>query len=153
MGIRCLGAVSIESDKFAEWVAEELCKANQEENPSKPALPTMYLKLGTKRYVPIMDNHEIDNSKDACENALERSRQKPQPVGEVDKGLSSYASDLYVKCVKETMLNRLWLYHGKIYELDRNDFNQEKVHLLILEFLDKEEKKFETLRRVFKGEV
>ena len=48
-------------------------------------------------------------------------------------------------------MNRLWLYDGKLYQLTRNDYNQKQIHLLILDFLDKEKRKFQNLEKKFKN--
>ena len=44
---------------------------------------------------------------------------------------------------------RLWLYEGKIYETDRNDYDKQQAKLLILEFLDKERRKFQGLEQKY----
>ncbi len=99
-----------------------------------------------KPYVPLTHEGEVDQSENRCEITLERSKEKPQQVGEVAK-LRTASTALSISF---EMMNRLWLYDGKLYQSTRNDYSQEQVHLLILDLLDKEKTKFKDLEEKFK---
>jgi len=145
MGIKCLGAITIEPPGFTDLVLV-LRDVNDEEEQKRIISTMGYFKLGKKRYFPLTHEGEVDQSENRCEITLERSKEKPQQVGEVAK-LRTASTAL---SISSEMMNRLWLYDGKLYQSTRNDYSQEQVHLLILDFLDKEEKKFKELKEKFK---
>jgi hypothetical protein len=154
MGVKCLGQVKVEPANLAMLIAE-LKRLKDEAEPesiigdkdeAERVVSIMkYLGLDKKRYVPLNAKGETDNSENRCESALERARKKPQKVGEVVEHTAGAPPSL-----NNAMVNRLWLYDGKLYQTTRNDYSEEQVHLLILDFLDREEKKFNTLTRRFK---
>lgn len=146
MEIRCLGEVKSEPARYEELIIELKELANNEKQREKLSSILTYLHLGEKRYVPLTDNGEIDHSENRCRDALERSKETPQLVGEVVESRTA-SMDL---SISPAMMNRLWLYDGKLYQSTRNDYNQEQVHLLILDFLDKEKRKFKELEEKFK---
>lgn len=145
MEVKCLGEVIIEPASLAELIMA-LRGVADEEGKDKLTSAMTYFRLGEKQYVPLTDDGKIDHSENRCKTSLERSRGKPQPVGEVAE-FRHFRADL---SIKSSMVNRLWLYDGKIYQSNRNDYNQEQVHLLILDFLDREKKRFKDLEQKFK---
>ena len=104
-----------------------------------------YIQLRNKRYIPLTYDGEIDQSENRCEVTLERSKKEPQPVGDVAE-FRTASTDL---SINPDMTNCLWLYDGKLYKSTRNDYSQKQIHLLILDFLDKEKKKFQNLQEKF----
>jgi len=145
MGVKCIGQVTIEPAGFAELIMA-LKDLEDEEEKNRVISVMEYFQLGKNVYVPVTGEGKIDQSENRCKITLERSTEKPQPVGEVVK-FRTASTDL---SISSAMLNRLWLYDGKLYQSSRNDYSQEQVHLLILDFLDKEEKKFKDLEEKFK---
>ena len=145
MGIKCLGAITIEPPGFTDLVLV-LRDVNDEEEQKRIISTMGYFKLGKKPYVPLTREGEVDQSENRCEITLERSKEKPQQVGEVAK-LRTASTAL---SISSEMMNRLWLYDGKLYQSSRNDYSQEQVHLLILDLLDKEKTKFKELEEKFK---
>ena len=133
MGVKCLGAVTIEPAGWTDIVII-MREITDVEEQKKRISATEYLKLGKKRYVPVTDKGEIDNSENRCKVLLERSKKEPLPV--LEAGESVTASD---------MVNRLWVFDGKLYKSTRNDYTQKQIHLLILDFLGKEKNKFKSL--------
>ena len=134
MEVRCLGQITIQPANLLELMIELKELANDKEEREKLSSILTYFQLGEKRYVPLTDKGEIDNSENRCKAAIQRSTEKPQAVGEVVEPRTAYR-DL---SINSAMMNRLWLYDGKLYQSTRNDYNQEQIHLLILDFLDKE---------------
>ena len=146
MGVKCIGQVRIEPAGFAELIMALKDIADEEER-NRIISVMEYFQLGKKPYVPLTGEGKIDQSENRCKVTLERSRKEPQPVAEVVEARTA-STDLVIS---SAMMNRLWLYDSKLYQSTRNDYSQEQVHLLILDFLDKEEKKFKELRERFKG--
>ena len=108
-----------------------------------------YFKLGENYYVPIKGENEVDESKSRCDTALKQSNEKPRRIAKVKK-FKGWSSDL---SIDYTMINCIWLYDGKIYQLYRNDYDYKQVHLLILDYIDKEKRKFEKLEQKFKKKL
>lgn len=145
MGVNCIGQVRIEPAGFAELIMTLKDMADEEEK-NRIISVMKYFQLCEKCYVPLTHEGEVDQSENRCEITLERSKEKPQQVGEVVK-FRTASTDL---SINSAMLNRLWLYDCKLYQSSRNDYSQEQVHLLILDFLDKEKRKFKDLEEKFK---
>ena len=143
MEIRCLGRVDIEIDKWKERLNELL---KDEEGGDKFTTPPASFKLGGNYYVPITDENKPDNSRERCEVVLKESREQPQRIGEVKERETSTSG----LSIDYEMINRIWLHDGKIYLLYRNDYDYEQVRLLILDYIDREKKKFESLEQKFK---
>lgn len=146
MGVKCLGTVTIEPAPLVYRMAI-MNKIADEEEQKKQAAAMEYLKLERKRYIPITEKGEVDQSEDRCKISLEHSKKEPQPVGEI-LGHMLVTIDLSINL---DMMHRLWLYDGKLYQSTRNDYNQKQIHLLILDFLDKERRKFQNLEKKFKN--
>jgi len=146
MGVKCLGEVTIEPAIWNDilMIMNEI--ADREEQ-IKRAAAIEYLKLEKMRYIPITEKGEVDQSENRCTVLLERSKKEPQLVGEISE-FKTASTDLSINF---DMMNRLWVYDGKLYQSTRNDYNQKQIHLLILDFLDKEERKFKNLERKFKN--
>ena len=144
MGVKCIGQVRIEPARFTKLIMALRGIADEERNRIISGME--YFQLGKKVYVPLAGEGKIDQSENRRKIALERSKEKPQPVGEVVE-LRTASTDL---SISSAMVNRLWLYDSKLYQSTRNDYSQEQVHLLILDFLDKEKKKFKDLEEKFK---
>ena len=147
MAVRCLGKVTTESAGYEELIMA-LKDITDEEERNKIISVMEYFQLGKKVYVPLTGEGKIDQSENRCKITLECSKEKPQPVGEVVE-FRTASTDL---SISSAMVNRLWLYDSKLYQSTRNDYSQEQIHLLILDFLDKEEKKFKNLEENFKKE-
>lgn len=145
MGVKCIGQVTIEPPGLAELILALKGLADKKER-NRMISAMEYFQLGKKVYIPLTGEGKIDQSANRCKVILERSRKEPQPVGEVVESRTA-STDL---SVSSAMMNRLWLYDGKLYQSTRNDYSQEQVHLLILDFLDKEKKKFKDLEEKFK---
>ena len=145
MGVKCLGAVTIETFALAKLQAMAFAAKYGEQIKQTPAME--YLKLEKKRYIPMTEKGEIDQSENRCEILLEHSKKEPQPVGEI-LGHMLVSTDTSVNL---DMMNRLWVYDGKLYQATRNDYNQKQIRLLILDFLDKERRKFRNLEKKFKN--
>lgn len=145
MGVKSIGQVRIEPAGFTELIMA-LKDISDEEDRNKITSAMKYFQLCEKRYVPLTHEGEVDQSENRCEITLERSKEKPQQVGEVVKFRTAY-TDL---SISSAMMNRLWLYDSKLYQSSRNDYSQEQVHLLILDLLDKEKRKFKDLEEKFK---
>ena len=105
------------------------------------------LKVRKKAIYTYTEEGEIDQSENRCGILLERSKKEPQPVGEI-LGNLLVTIDL---SINRDMVNRLWVYDGKLYESTRNDYDQKQIRLLILEFLDTEKRKFKNLEKKFKS--
>ena len=101
-----------------------------EENADYPE----YLELGLKRY---SDAHHF-KSKKLYEKYMQKSKKIPQRI-----------YDVASKPNKSSKGESLWLYNGKIYLTDRNDYAQEQVRLLIMDFLEKESGYFKKLKRKY----
>jgi len=146
MEIRCLGRVDIEIDKWKEILNESLQKIEDEESRGMFIKPTASFKLGGNYYVPITDENKPDNSRERCDVILKESREQPQRIGKV-KERETLISGL---SIDYEMINHIWLHDGKIYLLYRNDYDYEQVRLLILDYIDREKKRFESLKQKFK---
>lgn len=144
MGVKCLGAVTIEPAGWTD-IAMIMREIADEEEQKKRISATEYLKLEKKRYIPVTDEGEVDQSENRCKILLERSKKEPQPVGDVAE-FRTASTDL---SINSDMTNCLWLYDGKLYKSTRNDYSQKQIHLLILDLLDKEKKKFQRLEEKF----
>ena len=103
-------------------------------------IPSKNFELYHKLYSFLSENGKINESKDLFQKLIRQSKTEPQPIVEISKTAGSDS-------IKESTLGRLWLYNEKIYEFDRNDYDQRQVKLLILDFLDKEKEKFARLKR------
>ena len=145
MGVKCLGLVTVEPAGWTDMVLIMREIADEEEQKRRISAHDSF-KLGKKHYVPITDKGEIDQSENRSKIAFERSKKEPQPVGKV-AGFRTATTDLLLD---SEMDNRLWLYDGKLYQATRNDYSRKQIHLLILDFIDKERKKFQTLEKKFK---
>ena len=146
MGVKCLGVVVIEPAGFTDMVMI-MNEISDKEEQRKRIAASEYLKLEKKRYIPITEKGEVDQSENRCKILLERSIKEPQLVGDVSE-LKTASTNL---SINSDMMNRLWVYDGKLYQSTRNDYNQKQIHLLILDFLDKEKKKFQDLEKKFKN--
>jgi hypothetical protein len=146
MGIRCLGVVAIEPATWNDILMIMDETADREEQ-IKRAAAIEYLKLEKKRYIPITEKGEVDQSENRCKILLGHSKKEPQLVGEISE-FKTASTDLSINF---DMMNRLWVYDGKLYQSARNDYNQKQIHLLILDFLDKEKRKFQNLKKKFKN--
>ena len=135
MEIRCLGKGRIDKTIIYRLIPvyrdDESTEPKDNKGIKEIRVGGGFFELGGNYYVPITGANEAERSKGAneielaLENALERSRDEPQIIGQVkepDCGSSNI----------DAMINRLWLYDGKIYQLRRNDYNKEQVRLLIL---------------------
>ena len=152
MEIRCLGKVRIDEVRIIKFTPAYGDAESREPKGDMDGKEMMVgggvFESGGNYYVPITGANKAERSKGAneielaLENALERSREEPQIIGQVKE--SDYGSSNI-----DAMINRLWLYDGKIYQLRRNDYNKEQVRLLILDYLGKEEAKFKTLEKKF----
>ncbi len=153
MSVKCLGKPTWSNLReihlqFVEKTPERERIAREQHIPLKRGSP---FELHGKEYYPlkgIKGKPEMDERLNNCVNALRRSRKEPQLIGEI-KSVGQTEE------VNHSTLLRLWLYDGKIYEVDRNDYDKKQVKLLILNFLDRERKKFQKLERKyqFKKEV
>lgn len=146
MGIKCLGVVTIETATWTDILVIMNEIADREEQ-IKRAAAIEYLKLEEKRYIPITEKGEVDQSENRCKILLEHSKKETQLVGEISQ-FKTASTDLSINF---DMMNRLWVYDGKLYQSTRNDYNQKQIHLLILDFLDKEKRKFQNLEKKFKN--
>lgn len=144
MGISCIGQVSVVDAGWTDIVMVLRDVTNKEEQ-DKLISAMQYFQLGNKRYIPLTYEGEIDQSENRLEVTLERSKKEPQPVGEVAE-FRTASTDL---SINSDMANCLWLYDGKLYKSTRNDYSRKQIHLLILDFLDKEKKKFQNLEEKF----
>ena len=149
MEISCLGKVDIADPLDAGTVTRlfELLRSGMNQNEATEELTGIdYLKLGENYYVPVKGENGVDTSKKRCETVLKKSRKEPQQITKV-KNFKDASSDL---SIDYTMINCIWLYDGRIYQLYRNDYDYKQIHLLILDYIDKEKNKFEKLNREFK---
>jgi len=142
MSVKCLGKPTIPRDLRIISHIPEPGEQNFRGEREYVISPKKYLELQGKRYLPLKGQGEINNSENACVNATRRSKRESQLVGEI-KSIGG------IEKVNESTLLRLWLYDGKIYELDRNDYDKQQVKLLILDFLDKEKGKFQKLKQKY----
>jgi len=145
MRVLCLGQVTIGSAQYDDLI-KELNKLGSGEEGKRLSTILPHFRLGEKRYVSMTDKGEVDRSQNILEITLKRSREKPQPIGEILETKYTYQN----LSIKEPMLNRLWLYDSRLYQVDRNDLSQEQIHLLIFDFLEKQNRKFEDLERKYK---
>ena len=90
-----------------------------------------YLELYHKRYSSLSETGKINESKDLFEKLISQSKSEPQPIVEISQTTG-------IDSIEKSRLGRLWLYNDKIYESDRNDYDQQLVKLLILDFSEKE---------------
>ena len=145
MRATCLGEVTIEPAGFTELILALGDLADGEER-DKLASALEYFQLGGSRFVPLTAEGEVDRSENRCRITSAESENNPQPVGEAPTrtGVSDPSSP-----TGGSMRNRLWLYEGKVYRLDRNDYSLKQVHLLILDSQERERKRFEDLEKKF----
>jgi len=147
MSVKCLGKPTTPGDLRIIMVTSR--HGEQDLKDKKECIiPRRYLELYGKQYFPLKGRGKIDESKNNCVNSIRRSKREPQLIGEV-KTIGGKEK------INDPTLLRLWLYGGKIYEVDRNDYDKKQVKLLILDFLDKEKRKFQKLEQKydFKKEV
>jgi hypothetical protein len=138
MRVKCLGKPTPPHDIR---IITNIPRPDYEDNKVKqePTFSIEYFELGSKRYAPTNNNGEIEKSKEFSEEFIKQSETEPQPIGEISN-----------KQIKTSSDGRLWLYKEKMFELDRNDYEREKVKFLILNFLEKERIIFEKLRLKYK---
>ena len=149
MAVRCIGQVTTEHAGLTDVVlALGGIDDKKEKERTVSGMEYFYFQLGEKRYVPLTDDGVVDQSEKRCKTTLERSKRQPQPVGEVVQTRTS-STDL---TISPALVGRLWLYDGKLYKSTRNDYGQDRIRLLILDFLDKEARRFKDLQRRFNRE-
>ena len=108
--------------------------------PKQEPYFTQHFTLGQKQYLPLSKSGEINKSKEFSDKYIRLSKKEPRQICEISN-----------EKIKESTRGRLYLYNEKIYEFDRNDYNQQQVKLLILDFLEKEKKEFARLKRRYKS--
>ncbi len=147
--MKCLGKVDIEVS-FASAMMMKYKQLGEDKgsNMDESEEIRAYFALGKDSYVPLSEKNEVKDSEKRCESTYEQSKKKPQAVGKVDKSAAVYPN----VSISSEMLNRVWLYNGKIYAENRNDYGEEQIHLLILDCVDKEKSKFDKLKDKFKLE-
>jgi hypothetical protein len=138
MSVKCLGKPRIPQDITIVFSLERPGGQNPEKKTGSTIKTEKCLELDGNRYLPLKGANERDKIEQNCVNAIKRSKKEPQPLVETTS-----------KARNERTFMRLWLYEGKIYEVDRNDYDKQQVKLLILEFLDKEKKKFQGLEQKY----
>ncbi len=137
MRVKCLGRAEPPREIL---IITAVPRPNYQDHKAKQGpLFTQYFELGQKQYSPLSKNGEINKSKDFYEKFIKQSKKEPQLIGEISN-----------EQFKRSTLGRLWIYDEKIYEFDRNDYNQQQVKLLILDFLEKEREEFARLKRKYK---
>ena len=142
MAIRRIGQVRTEPAGLTDVVLALTGIADGgEKERTVSGMEYFYFQLGGKRYVPLTDEGVVDQSENRCKTTLERSKRQPQLVGEVVRTRTASA-DL---SISPASVGQLWLYDGKLYKSSRNDYGQDRIRLLILDFLDKEERRFKDL--------
>jgi len=144
MSVKCLGKPTIPKEiRIRTWVPRpNYGEQNSKEKTEHIIFSPRYLELRGKQYSPITGKGEIDKSKNSCVNAIRRSKKEPQLAGEI-KTVGGGEK------VNDSTFLRLWLYDGKIYEVDRNDYDRKQVKHLILDFLEREKRKFQKLERKY----
>jgi len=143
MSVKCLGKPKIPEDLRIITAIPRPGEQNFKGKTEYIIRPEKYLELHGKRYLPLKGIGEIDKSENSCVNVIRRSKKEAQLVGEIKKSIGGSEN------VNDLTLLRLWLYGGKIYEVDRNDYDKKQVKLLILDFLDKEKKKIQKLKQKY----
>jgi hypothetical protein len=140
MRVKCLGRVTPPHDI---QVITAVPRPDYGDNKAKlEPFYTQYFTLGQKQYLPLSKSAGINKSKDFHEKFIKQSKKEPQPIVEIAKSKIAGSDS-----PKESTLGKLWLYNEKIYEFDRNDYDQQQVKLLILDFLEEERKEFAELKR------
>ena len=156
MEITCLGVVHIDEEIICivSGVPRppeiESCRKRDNKGGVMTEIPvgSGLFKLGRKLYVHIItDENKVDWAKGKSNSILEKSRAEAQRIGEVKEFNGENPSS---SSIVDAMVNRLWLYDGKIYQLRKNYYDKERVRLLILDYLGKEEAKFKVLEKKFK---
>lgn len=142
MAIKCLGRISIDpGNKLVFRSVENNAISSTISIPGK-------LELGGKTYLPLTDNNEL-NHKANFDDILSLSAKTPQRIGEVGTlEASEKGQDL-----NKSLINRLWLYDSKLYISDRNDYDKNQMHLLILDYLDRQKSKFDKLNQKYKQDL
>jgi len=142
MSVKCLGKPRIPQDIIIVATYEGPGKQNPEGKTRHKIKTEKCLELHGKRYLPLKGASEKDEIEKSCVNAVRQSKKEPQSLVETKSKDSNEG-------VNERTFMRLWLYEGKIYETDRNDYDKQQAKLLILEFLDKERRKFQGLEQKY----
>jgi len=124
--------------------ANETTEQNSKDKTEYTIQTEKYLELHGKRYLPLKGATEKDKIEKSCVNAIRLSKKEPQSLVETKSKVSNEG-------INERTFMRLWLYEGKIYEVDRNDYDKQQVKLLILDFLDKERRKFQELKQKYES--
>jgi hypothetical protein len=137
MGVKCLGMVTLESAGFS-YLAIVMQEIKDDDEIEKRLSTKETLRLGNKHYAPMTDKGEVDNSENRCKVLIEQSKTEPLPVLEIGESV-----------IQSEMENRLWVFDGKLYQSSRNDYSQKQIYLLILDLIDKEKKKFQSLEEKF----
>jgi hypothetical protein len=158
MSIKCLGKPTMPEDLYIHIITavppyNENPRLIKPENKAieEPKEKTeviipggRHLELCGKCYLPLKGKGEINKSENSCINAIRQSKKEPQLVCEIKhKGGIEKVDDL--------TFQRLWLYDGKIYEANRNDYDKKQAKLLILDLLDKEKNKFQKLKHKYES--
>jgi len=140
MRVKCLGRVAPPHDIR---IITAVPRPDYQDNKDKlEPFYTQYFTLGQKQYLPLSKSGGINKSKGFHEKIIKQSKKEPQPIVEIYKSKIAGSGS-----IKESTRGRLWLYNEKIYEFDRNDYDQQQVKLLILDFLEEERKEFSELKR------
>lgn len=138
MLVKCLGKPRIPQDMTIDFSIPRPGEQKPEKKTGSTIKTEKCLELDGRRYLPLKGASEKDKIEKNCVNAIRRSEKEPQPLVETSS-----------KARNERTFMRLWLYEGKIYEVDRNDYDKQQLKLLILEFLDKEKRRFQDLEQKY----
>jgi len=144
MSVKCLGKPRIPQDIFIIITYESPGEQDSEGERKRFIKTEKCLELYGKRYLPLKGASEKDKDKieKNCINAMRQSKKEPQ-------SLVGIMGKVRNEGINEQTSMRLWLYEGKIYETDRNDYDKHQAKLLILEFLDKEKRRFQGLEQKY----
>ena len=104
-----------------------------------------YYKLGKDNYLPLSDNNDVITTNEDLERLNKESKKKPIKLGKVKEHFIVGRKPT----ISDDMLNKLWMYDSRIYEENRNDYNEEQVTLLIYQCIDKEKRTFDNLRKKY----
>lgn len=104
-----------------------------------------YYKLGKDNYLPLSDNNAVITANEDLERLYKESKKKPIKVGNVTEHFMVGRKPT----VSDAMLNKLWMYDGKLYTDSMNDWSEKAVFCLIKEVIDKRKRRINKLSKQF----